>query len=109
MNYEYFEKGYAEYERILLNFSKNPNTAPYIDNDFHPHKIINERFVEFDPTVIWKRIDDVYPNSLFQKDLIHPNYIIQGRLGDDYLINALSHISKEKNKIQSLFECYKPR
>lgn len=108
MNYECLEKGYAEYERILLNFYKNPNTAPYIDNDFHPHKIIFENSIELDPTVIWKRIDDIYPIPLFQNDLIHPNYVNQGNLGDDYLISALSHISKEKYKIQSLFECDKP-
>ena len=109
MNYEFFEKGFAEYERILLNFSQNPNTAPYIDNDFHPHKMIPERSIDFDfSQIIWKRIDDISPNPLFQDDLIHPNYINQGKIGDDYFLNALSQISKEKYKIQSLFECHMP-
>lgn len=106
-SYEFFAKGYSEYENILLNFRNNPNAAPYVDNDFMYQKNI-ESSIKFNSSIVWKRIDDIYPVPLFQKELIHPNYIIQGQIGDDYLISALSQFSKDSSEIPSLFECSIP-
>lgn len=110
-NYDFFENESKKYERILLDFYKNPNSQPFVDENFHPCKQIIERKLKFDlndQSITWKRIDEVFPAPLFKEDLIHPYYINQGQIGDCYFITGLSRVAKQPYLVPTLFEKRKP-
>lgn len=56
----------------------------------------------------WKRIDELYPAPLFQKDLIDPSFVNQGKIGNCFLISALSRIAKQYYFVPLLFEIKLP-
>lgn len=88
-NYERFEK----YRQFLVDYKNK-----------------GKKFVEdtFPPLENWKRIDEFYQAPLFQKDLIDPSFIIQGRIGDCYLISSLGRIAKQHYLVTQLFERFLP-
>ena len=55
-------------------------------------------------SITWKQIDQIYPTPLFNKELIHREYIQQGKLGDCYFITALMRIAKQPHLVEPLFE-----
>lgn len=109
-NYQFFEEESQKYEQILLEFSNNPNAEPFVDENFHPFKKIDEKKIgdDLSDSYKWERIDKIYPAPLFKKELIHPYFIEQGAIGDCYLITSLSRIAKQPYLVQTLFEKKKP-
>ena len=93
-NYERFEK----YHQFLVDYKNKILLTTKI------------KFVEdtFPPLENWKRIDEFYQAPLFQKDLIDPSFIIQGRIGDCYLISSLGRIAKQHYLVTQLFERFLP-
>lgn len=110
-NYQFFEEESQKYEQILLEFSNNPNAEPFVDENFHPFKKIDEKKIgdDLSDSYKWERIDKIYPAPLFKKELIHPYFIEQGAIGDCYLITSLSRIAKQPYLVQTLFEKKKAR
>lgn len=98
-----FNKEALEYKTILANYSKTGEV--FVDKNFHPNKEIYERKVTFnEKDHKWIRIDQFFKAPLFKPDLINPDYIKQGELGDCYLLGALSRIAKQPDLVPSLFD-----
>lgn len=88
--FEQFEQEAKQYKIILENYKKNG--VVFKDPNFPETKDS------------WKRLPEVYKAPLFQEDLIHPDYIIQGGLGDCYLIVALQRIASQPYLVKRLFD-----
>lgn len=105
--YVFFENDYRNYEVFLRKFANDPKEPPFIDKNFHPYKVIEEdreKFYPDDKSITWERIDTIFPAPLFKKELISPKYIKQGKIGDCYLITALTRVSKQPYLVKLLFE-----
>ena len=107
-DYDFFADEFKKYEQILLEYKKD-NTKIFVDPNFHPtNKIDEAKFKDekdlYRPAITWRRIDEVYQEPLFKKDLIHPLYIKQGSIGDCYFITALDRLAKKPELVQTLFE-----
>jgi hypothetical protein len=55
-------------------------------------------------TVVWKRASEIYQNCEIFKDGIDPSDILQGYLGNGYLLTVLSAMSGRPESIYDLFE-----
>ena len=105
--YEDFEREAKEYQNILLRYKKKGEV--FTDPNFHPTAKIEEISVKFDDkSFVWKRIDDYFKAPLFKPELISPNFIQQGELGDCYFLSALSRIARQPDLVESLFEIDQP-
>ncbi|KAK8871643.1 hypothetical protein M9Y10_007380 [Tritrichomonas musculus] len=106
--YDDFVEEAKKYENVLIKY-KNTGEV-FVDPNFHPSKKvrenINKRYLK--KSKYWKRIDDIYPAPLFQKDLIKPEYVNQGKLCDCYLICALSQIAIHPHLVPLLFDTDTP-
>ena len=102
-NYNFFKNEFQKYKDALLNYKNH--SIVFTDENFHPLNKINERTVNLnDSSITWKQIDQIYPTPLFNKELIHREYIQQGKLGDCYFITALMRIAKQPHLVEPLFE-----
>ena len=105
--FEDFQKEANQYKNILLDYKKNGK--PFVDNNFHPKLKIHEYKVSIDDSPeSWVRVDDMYDAPLFQENLIHPDFISQGELGDCYFVASLSRIARQSYLISSLFDTTTP-
>lgn len=92
-----------KYEHILKHYKKTGEK--YIDPNFHPNKKIKETNPKISNSLTeFVRLDEIYKAPIFDPDLINPNFIIQGNLGDCCYISALSRIAKKPYIIPFLFE-----
>ncbi|KAK8876574.1 hypothetical protein M9Y10_006791 [Tritrichomonas musculus] len=107
-NFDDFNQEAKQFKRILTNYKKTG--VPFVDQNFLPSCKTKERFKfrNCKKKNKWIRLDEIYDAPLFQKDLIHPNYVIQGKIGNCYFISALSHIAKYPHLIQSFFDTETP-
>ena len=107
-NFDDFNQEAKQFKRILTNYKKTG--IPFVDQNFLPSCKTKERFKfrNCKKKNKWIRLDEIYDAPLFQKDLIHPNYVIQGKIGNCYFISALSHIAKYPHLIQSFFDTETP-
>lgn len=103
--FEDFEKEASKYGQIIFNYKSKGEV--YTDPNFHPTKNIPEVGISFDSYIKWKRIDEIYKAPLFKPDLIHPDYIQQGHLGNCYFVTPLLHLSTQPHLIPYLFD-HKP-
>lgn len=106
-NYNFFKDEFQKYKNALLAYKSKSQV--FIDENFHPTANIQEKTIDLDDsTIIWKRVDDIYPAPLFKKELIHHEYIQQGEIGDCYFITALMRIAKQPHLVEPLFEKEQP-
>ena len=86
-NYNFFQNEFQKYKNALLSYKTNSQV--FIDETFHPTNKIKETVKDlYDTSIIWKRVDEIYPAPLFKKEFIHHEYIQQGEIGDCYFITA---------------------
>ena len=106
--YDDFVEEAKNYEKILTKYRETGEV--FVDPNFHPSKKIQENITiqYLNKTKYWKRIDEIYPAPLFQKELIKPEYVNQGKLCDCYLIGALSRIAIQPHLVPLLFETDMP-
>lgn len=105
--YEDFVEEAKQYQKILLNYKKTGKV--FTDPNFHPTAKIHETTVNFDDkTFVWKRVDEYFKAPLFKPELIDPNFIQQGELGDCYFLSALSRIARQPDLVKSLFDVDQP-
>lgn len=101
--YEDFYNEASQYRNILIEYKKTGQQ--FFDNNFHPTNQVKESKIYIsDSMENWSRIDDIYDAPLFQDNLIHPDYIQQGELGDCYLLASFSRVAERSYIIPSLFE-----
>ena len=102
--YDDFVEEAKNYEKILTKYRETGEV--FVDPNFHPSKKIQENITiqYLNKTKYWKRIDEIYPAPLFQKELIKPEYVNQGKLCDCYLIGALSRIAIQPHLVPLLLQ-----
>lgn len=105
--YEDFVQEASQYKNILLNYKRTG--AVFEDPNFHPKAKIQELSIQFnEKQFAWMRIDKFFKSPLFKPDLIDPNFIQQGELGDCYFLSALSRIANQPDLVKSLFDTDQP-
>lgn len=101
--YEQFELEASAYDQILEDYKTNGKV--FVDPHFHPQKKIHETNFEFiDSEHKWIRIDELYKAPLFKKDLISPDQIKLGELGDYYFLETLARVAKQPDLVPLLFD-----
>lgn len=99
--FEDFEKEAQQYRQILINYRDKGEV--FTDPNFHPRKKIPESQVDLN-SVEWIRVDDIYPAPLFKQDLIQPDFVNQGAIGDCYFVSALVQLSTQPYLVPYLFD-----
>lgn len=78
----------------------------FTDSDFPPEKSSlapPQDQGNYRDVVAWKRSGEVYKNPQLFEGKIEPNDILQGNLGDCYLLSTLAAIAEYPNRIKRLF------
>jgi hypothetical protein len=92
----------SNYEGLLAEYSGTDKL--YSDPDFPPNEA---SLGSLDATLLksltWKRIRDIAPEAIFTNDKIEPADILQGSLGDCYLLSALAALAEQEYRIKNIF------
>ncbi|KAK8841476.1 hypothetical protein M9Y10_027095 [Tritrichomonas musculus] len=88
-----------QFEKIIEDCKRKKKK--YKDPEFYPQKSMNEEDIKELSVHEWRRIEDQYPNDLFEN--ISPESVKQGKLGDCYLVIGLIYASQHKELVKSLF------
>lgn len=108
--YNDFVNEAKQYESICKRYKDTGEV--FVDKAFHPVLNIQEDPQEirpFNPQLHkWIRIDEFFKSPLFADDLIEPNAVKQGEIGDCYLLAALSRIARQPNLVPLLFDTETP-
>lgn len=76
----------------------------FTDPDFPPNAQslgkLDDKLVN---SLTWKRIKDILPDAIFANGTISPSDILQGSLGDCYLLSALASLAEQDYRVKSLF------
>jgi len=86
-----------EYLNIISKYSRNNK---YEDPDFHPKKNIHEKN-DLLKDIKWERLETFYKSQIFRN--INTNGIMQGGLGDCYLVSTFIFISEHPELVCQLF------
>ncbi|KAK8840122.1 hypothetical protein M9Y10_031060 [Tritrichomonas musculus] len=105
--FEDFEEEASQYRNILLEYKRTGKK--FVDKNFHPTlKVEESRIYIDDSPESWKRVENMYKVPLFQEDLISPDFIKQGELGDCYFIASLSRIARQSYLVPAIFDTATP-
>lgn len=85
--YEDFEREASQYRQILIDY-RDKGTI-FTDPNFPSY---------------YSRVDQAYPAPLFKEELIKPEYIKQGEVGNCYLISAFVQMSTQPYLVKYLFD-----
>ena len=82
----------------------------FVDPDFPPNdsslgsvSCLNAFTKKIRERITWKRITDLYSKPIQMFYNIHPNDIVQGNLGDCYLLSAISALAEFPDRVRHLF------
>lgn len=82
----------------------------FLDKEFPPnrsslgHPVNPSQFIDkVHASIVWKRLSDIYPSTLEVFHNIDPNDIVQGNLGDCYLLSAISALAEFPDRVKKLF------
>ncbi|KAK8847774.1 hypothetical protein M9Y10_018804 [Tritrichomonas musculus] len=101
--YKDFKQEAQQLKSILNKYKKTGE--PFVDPNFHPTaKIIERDYDCLKGVEGWVRVDEYYNAPLFKEDLINPDFVGQGGIGDCYFVAALSLVAKHPYLVPSLFE-----
>ena len=78
----------------------------FTDSDFPPDKSSLAPPAdqgEYKDVVGWKRANEVFKNPQLFEGKVEPNDIMQGNLGDCYLLSTLAAIAEDASRIKKLF------
>ncbi|KAK8837661.1 hypothetical protein M9Y10_036195 [Tritrichomonas musculus] len=99
--FENFQKEAQKYKKILIEYRDKGKV--FTDPNFHPKSKIPESKVNFESYVNWVRVDELSQAPLFDTELIKPEFIRQGEIGNCAFVSSLMQLSSNPHLISYLF------